>query len=57
MAWVDLARLLASAEQLDRMMQMYDRPVPENQQFTNRIDEAALSAEVEALEQELRDEL
>ncbi|WP_460918356.1 hypothetical protein [Salinarchaeum chitinilyticum] len=53
----ELARLLTSYEQLDRMMRMYERPVPENQPSTNEIDDAALAAEVEALEQELRDEL
>lgn len=53
----ELARLLTSYEQLDRMMRMYERPVPENQTSPNEIDDAALAAEVEALEQELQEEL
>lgn len=53
----NLARLLTSYEQLDRMMRMYERPVPENQSSTNEIDEAALAAELEALEQDLHDEM
>ncbi|GAB3690044.1 hypothetical protein GCM10028857_26100 [Salinarchaeum chitinilyticum] len=53
----DLAHHRSSRKQLRRMMVMFGREVPEDQPEAPEIDEEALAAEVEDLEQELQDEL
>lgn len=53
----DLKHRLASAEQLDRMMEMYNREIPEDQTPQREIDEEELERELAELEQELEEDL
>lgn len=53
----DLAHQLAAREQLERMMEMYNREIPEDQTSKRDIDEEELERELAELEQDLEEDL